>query len=204
MKELSYEAPGPSSRRTGLAITEIMYHPRDRSDGRNVEFIEIYNSNPFFEDVSGYRLDGDINYTFPSNTVIQGNRYLVIAPAPADVRVVYGITNVVGGFTNNLPNDGGRVRLRKRSGAVVLDVEYSDQPPWPAAADGAGHSLVLARPSFGERNVKAWEAGAFLGGSPGATDPVPTGPLEHIIINEILAHGETNADFIELYNHSLT
>jgi len=203
VKELTYEPPGPSSRRTGLAITEIMYHPRDRSDGRNLEFIEIYNSNPFFEDVSGYRFDGDINYTFPSNTVIQGNRYLVIAPAPADMQAAYGITNVIGGFTNNLPNDGGHVRLRKRSGAVVLDVEYADQPPWPAAADGAGHSLVLARPSFGEGDVRAWEASALIGGSPGAPDPVPTGPLEHILINEILAHGETNADFIELYNHSL-
>jgi hypothetical protein len=38
------EPPGPSSRRTGLAITEIMYHPADRTDGRNLEFIELFNS----------------------------------------------------------------------------------------------------------------------------------------------------------------
>jgi hypothetical protein len=203
LNALSYEPPGPSSRRTGLAITEVMYHPKDRADARNVEFIEIYNSNPFFEDVSGYRLDGDVHYTFPSNTVLQGNSYLVVAPVPADVQAVYGITGVIGGFTNSLPNDGGRLRLRKRSGAVVLDIEYSDQPPWPVAADGAGHSLVLARPSFGEGNVKAWEASAWIGGSAGAADPVPGGPLEHVVINEILAHGDVNADFIELYNHSL-
>ena len=202
-KDLNYEPPGPSSRRTGLAITEIMYHPKDRSDGRNVEFVEVYNSNPFFEDVSGYRLAGDVNYTFPSNTVIQGNSYLVVAPAPADVQAVHGITGVIGGFTNGLPNNAGRLQLRKRSGAVVLDVEYSDQPPWPASADGAGHSLVLARPSFGEGDVKAWEASAWVGGSPSAADPVPTGPLEHVMINEILAHGEAVADFVELYNHSL-
>src|ERR1035438_1965549 len=52
--ELSYETIGPSSRRTALAITEIMYHPPTRADGRNTEFIEIYNSNPFAEDLSGY------------------------------------------------------------------------------------------------------------------------------------------------------
>jgi hypothetical protein len=202
-KELSYESPGPSSRRTALAISEIMYHPRDRSDGRNLEFVEIYNSNPYFEDVSGYRLTGDLNYTFPSNTVIGAQSYLVIAPVPADVQAVYGISGVLGGFTNNLPNDGGRVELRKKSGAVVLQVNYGDLPPWPASADGAGHSLVLARPSFGERNAKAWEASAWIGGSPGSVDPVPTGPLENVVINEILAHGDATPDFIELYNHSL-
>ena len=45
----------------------------------------------------------------------------------------YGITGVLGGYTNNLPNNGGTVRLVKKSGAVVLDVTYSDSPDWPAA-----------------------------------------------------------------------
>ena len=40
------ETPGPCSRRTGLTISEIMYHPADRADKRNLEFIEIYNSDP--------------------------------------------------------------------------------------------------------------------------------------------------------------
>jgi hypothetical protein len=58
-KALSYEPPGPSSRRTGLVHhRNHVSTRRDRSDGRNVEFIEIYNSNPFFEDVSGYRPGG--------------------------------------------------------------------------------------------------------------------------------------------------
>src|SRR4051812_41291999 len=39
--QLAYEPPGPSSRRTGLAISEIMYHPKDRDDGRNLEFVEL-------------------------------------------------------------------------------------------------------------------------------------------------------------------
>ena len=30
---------GPSSRRTGLVISEIMYHPKARTDGRNLQFI---------------------------------------------------------------------------------------------------------------------------------------------------------------------
>jgi hypothetical protein len=202
--QLSYEPLGPSSRRTGLTFSEIMYHPTNRTDARNLEFIELYNSNPFFEDISGWRLDGAVDYTFPSNTVIQGNGFVVIAPAPADVEAVYGIAGVLGGFTNSLPNSGGTLRLRKRSDAIVLEVNYSDQTPWPIAADGAGHSLVLARPSHGENNSEAWAASAWKGGSPGAPDPVPENSYDHVVINEWFANVyPTNAaEFIELYNHS--
>ena len=201
--QLSYEPPGASSRRTGLTFSEIMYHPAPDAAGRHTEFIEIYNSNPFIEDIGGWRLTGDFDYTFPSNTVLQGNSYLVVAPVPADVEAVYHITGVLGGSTNQLPNDGGTIRLRKRSGAVVLEVQYSDQPPWPVAADGTGHSLVLVRPSYGENDPRAWAHSAFKGGSPGAPDPVPAGPLENVVINEFLANTDPGLnDYVELFNNS--
>jgi hypothetical protein len=203
--QLSYEPLGPSTRRTGLTLSEIMYHPRARADALNLQFIELYNSNPFQENISGYRLTGAVDYTFPSNTVIAGRSFLVIAPAPADVQAAYGVSQVLGGFTNSLPNDTGAIRLRKKSGALALEVAYADQPPWPVAADGAGHSLVLARPSYGEADPRAWAASAFIGGSPGAADPVPMGPQENVMINEVLAHtAAPMLDFVELYNHSGT
>ena len=40
MLALPSEPAGPSSRRTGLAITEIMYHPAERPDGKQLEFVE--------------------------------------------------------------------------------------------------------------------------------------------------------------------
>ncbi len=201
--QLSYEPLGPSSRRTGLTFSEIMYHPRDRADLRHVEFVEIYNSNPFQEDISGYRLTGELDYTFPNGTIIPGLGFLVVAPSPADVQVVYGISGVLGGSTDQLNNNGGTIRLQKKSGGVILETTYSDQPPWPIAADSAGHSLVLARPSYGENDPKAWAASASVGGSPGVADPVPTGPLEDVVINEILAHTDLPLlDFVELHNHS--
>ena len=199
----TYEPPGPSSRRTAVTFTEIQYHPTNRVDGRNLEFVELYNSNPYFEDIGGWRISGDIDFTFPSNTILQANSYLVVAPVPTDVQAVYGINGVLGGFTNRLDNNGGILRLRKRSGAIVLEVHYSDDSPWPVAADGTGHSLVLARPTFGENDPRAWAASAVKGGSPGAADPVPIGPLENVVINEVLAHTDLPVvDFVELYNHS--
>ena len=194
---------GPSSRRTGLVFTEIMYHPTNRADGRVLEFIELHNSNPFPEDISGWRLSGVVDYTFPANTILAGDGYLVVAPVPADIQAAYGLAGVLGGFTNRLDNEGASLRLRKKSGGVVLEVNYSDQPPWPVAADGTGHSLVLRDPTWGENNPKAWVASARKGGSPGGSDLAPNGPLERVVINEILAHTDLPLlDYLELHNHS--
>jgi hypothetical protein len=202
---VAFEPLGQSSRRTSLVISEIMYNPLDRADGRNLEFVELFNSLSTPEDISGWRLDGDADFTFPPNTIIPGGGFLVVAQFPADVQLVYGINGVLGPFsnTNSLPNTRGTIQLRNRIGAVFLEAHYDTEAPWPIAADGAGHSLVLARPSYGEGNVEAWAASDAVGGSPGTTDPITVDPRRNVVINEFLAHtDDPELDFIELYNHS--
>lgn len=197
----TWEGAGASSRRTGLAISEIHYHPPTRMDGRNLEFVELYNSNPWIEDLAGWRLTGDVEFTFPAGTQIAAKGYLVVAKVPADVQSVYGLSGVMGGFSQNLSNQGGTLRLRKPSNAIVLEVTWNDQPPWPVAADGTGHSLVLARPSFGEASDRAWGASASLGGSPGVGDAPPGSPQDHVAINEVLTRSLLpTLDYIELRN----
>lgn len=203
LSRLDREPLGPSSRHTGLVISEIMYHPATAPEGMNLEFIELFNTQPFFEDISGNRISGDVDFTFPEGTVIQAGAFLVVAPVPADVRSAYGITYVVGGYTKRLSRTAGVIRLQSRAGAVLLDVKYDSRPPWPVAPDGTGHSLVLARPSYGEANPQAWAASACKGGSPGDVDGIPSGPLQNVVINEILAHSALpGTGYVELYNHS--
>ena len=67
------ESLGPSSRRTALVISEIMYAPAPRLDGRDLEFIELYNPQPWFYDLGGYRLTGAIEFTFPPGTQLPYN-----------------------------------------------------------------------------------------------------------------------------------
>ncbi len=219
---LSREPLGPSTRRTGLVISEIMYHPPARNDGKVVEFIELYNSMSIFEDVSGYRISGDVNFTFPNGTIMQPGQFIVLAKVKADVESVYGIsgvfqygvtngfnTNVVGSMTNispnienSLNNAGGSVRLHNKMGAVILDAVFSTRYPWPIAADGGGHSLVLARPSYGEGFREAWGASDVIGGSPGTVDSIGTEPGRNVVINEFLANTDIPLeDMVELYNH---
>src|ERR1019366_6896969 len=98
-----HEPLGPCSRTTPIVISEIMYKPAPRTDGKNLEFIELYNSNPWFQDISGYQIScADMSYTFPAGTAIPGGGYLAVAAVPADITSVYGIINVMGPYTGSL------------------------------------------------------------------------------------------------------
>lgn len=195
------EPPGPSSRRTGLVISEIMYHPADREDLRELEFIEIFNTDSISQDLSNFRISGDVDYVFPPGSVLGAGQVFVIAEVPADVEAVHGLSGVLGPYNGSLPNSSGVVQLLNRSGAILLEVEYESTHPWPVAADGAGPSLVLRRPSYGESQVEAWAASSFKGGSPGRWDGVLFDGWNDIVINEWLAHtDDPQEDFIELYN----
>lgn len=208
-----FEALGQCSRRTSLVISEIMYHPADTRGTMNtnglgfvtnsLEFVELFNSRGEALDISGYQLAGDVGFTFPPGTTIPGGGFFVVANSPADLQSVYGILGVFGPYTGHLPNGAGSVRLVTQSGGVILQVNYGSTGPWPVAADGAGHSLVLARSSFGENNPLAWAASDSVGGSPGRMEPVTLDPLKNVQLNEFLAHTDPPLlDFIELYNHS--
>jgi hypothetical protein len=213
---LPKEPLGPSTRRTGLVISEIMYHPRTIGNFTNnsLEFIELYNSQSVSENLGGHRLTGAIGYEFPANTIIRPGQFLVVAREPSFVESHYGITGVLGPWqgvstsnpgisTNTLPGSEGLVRLRSPANAVLLQVRYQGRNPWPIAADGSGHSLVLSHPSYGEGDPKAWSASDTIDGSPGRNEPFSLEPLAPVLINEFLAHTDDPAeDFIELYNHS--
>ncbi len=198
-----YEPPGPGSRSTPLAITEIMYKPAPRTDLRNLEFVEVYNSYPFPCDLSRFRIQGNnLDYTFPANTVIPGGGYRVIAAAPADVEAVYGITGVLGPYLGSLKADDTLELYDEREG-LLFEVPYSDQPPWPVGADGGGHSLALKRPTYGLADPRAWAISDRVGGSPGQFDSFSPAALRNVCINEILAHTDLpDFDYVELYNHS--
>ena len=198
-----HEPLGPCSRLTPFVISEIMYKPAPRTDGNNVEFLELYNSNPYPEDLSGFQLaGGSISYTFPAGTLLPGGAFIVVAASPVSMSNVYGVSNVLGPYTGSLKKSR-TIELIDAQGGIVLTVPYSSQYPWPVAADGTGHSLVLANPTYGEGDPRAWDTSDVVGGSPGQGETFRPNPLRSIVINEVLAHSENPAvqQFVELYNH---
>jgi hypothetical protein len=199
-----HEPLGPSSRLTPFVISEIMYKPAPRTDGNNVEYIELYNSNPYPEGLSGFQIaGGSISYTFPSGTTLAGGAFLVLAASPSGIVSVYGATNVLGPYTGSLKKSG-TIQLVDAQGGIVLTVPYSNVYPWPVAADGTGHSLVLANPTYGEGDPRAWDISDAIGGSPGQGEAFRPNPLRSVVINEVFAHSENPSvlQFVELYNRS--
>ena len=80
---------------------------------------------------------------------------------------------VIGEFAQGKLNDGGEtLTLILDSGAVIQEIPYRDDAPWPESADGAGFSLTLADPgsiaSPGEPS--SWRASRSMGGSPGTLE----------------------------------
>lgn len=144
-----------------------------------------------------------MNYVFPAGTTIPGGGYLVVAAAPADIESVYGINNVMGPYAGSLKKSETLELLDERTN-LLLTVPYSNVYPWPVATDGAGHSMVLANPTYGEGDPRAWDISDVVGGSPGRMDSFTPSPLRNVVINEILPHSENPAapQFIELYNHA--
>ena len=198
------ESPTPSSRRTGLTFSEIMYRPKTAAgDTNNLEFVELFNAGAIFQEMTGWKLTGGIEFTFPAGFRIEAGQYVVIAADPSALQAARGLSGVLGPFTGSLNNSGDVVRLRDNIGAIKLEVEYSPDAPWPVAADGAGASLVLTSPSYGEASPQAWAASSLIGGSPGMPDPVVSTPGDTVVINEFLAHtDDPQLDFIELFNRS--
>jgi len=197
------EPMGPSSRRTGLVFSEIMYNPAARADTNNLEYIEIFNAESIFLDLTGWRITGGVEYQFPAGFKIEAGQFAVIAADPAALAGEYGLQGVLGPFTGRLNNGGDTLQMLNAASAVRLEVSYEADGPWPVSADGAGHSLVLARPSYGEDDPRAWAASELIGGSPGEIDALRPSALKSVVINEYLAHTDDPVlDFIELYNAS--
>lgn len=198
------ESLGASSRRTGLVFSEVMYHPRPKAGSTaNLEFIELYNAGAIFDELKGYKITGGVTYNFPDNLIIRPGQFLIIAADPAAVEQEYGITGVLGPWSGTLNNSGDTIELKDGRDAMKLQMTYDSKAPWPVAADGAGSSLVLSRPSYGEDSPKAWSASRFIGGSPGQMDSVESSKLKNLVINEFLANtAAPQSDFVELYNHS--
>jgi hypothetical protein len=80
---------------------------------------------------------------------------------------------IAGEYTGNFSNGGERVQLLASNNVVLLDFTYGTGAPWPAAADGAGPSLVLRQPLNNANLAEPanWTVSAVPGGLPGGAAP---------------------------------
>jgi hypothetical protein len=152
-----------------MVISEIHFHPSDAQG--EAEFIEFYNPGTDTVDLTGWRLSAAVDFVFraePAPTVPPGG-YLVAAVSPPDFAMAFPGVPAFGPLSGRLANDGERIRLRDPEDAVVAEVEYYDDPPWPEGTDGTGKSLELLDPLRPNGEPANWRAG---GPTPGAVNSV--------------------------------
>lgn len=159
---------------TRVLITEIMYHP-SISDP-TAEYIEFYNRGPGAVDLTGWKLDDGVRYSFPNGNTIAEGQYLVVAFDPSTVQALYSITGVLGPWTGSLNNWSDEIELRDLLGNKVDRVRYRDEGLWPLSRsqtnpslvgpDGDGPSLELTNLNVDNRLPGMWQASTG-NGTPG-------------------------------------
>lgn len=158
-----------------IVIHEVMYHPAPNdhhpADNTQDEYIVIQNigEQPLsLNNAEGpWRIDGDVTYTFPMNQSIAAGAYLTLVSFnPSDTNALMRFTslyavssnalNILGPFSGKLSNRSGRVAIEQPQGsnwAVVDELYYADDSPFPIEADGLGAALHRS-------SENSWQAGA--------------------------------------------
>jgi hypothetical protein len=158
---------------TGLALTEIQYHPLGEGtvDDREFEFLELKNTGSSSVTLTGAAFVRGVDYAFPAGATLAPGAFLVLASNAGAFQSRYGF-GPFGEYTGQLDNGGERIVLKDAAGDTVIDIRYNDKSPWPVEADSTGQSLVpRSLSAAGDPSLpEYWTASARIHGSPGATD----------------------------------
>jgi hypothetical protein len=147
-----------------VTFNEIMYRPAGDDDG--LEWVELHNQMSVDMDISNWRIEGGVDFQFPTNTVLSASRYIIVAADPNRLRNAAPATNIYGPFSNRLSNSGETLRLRNNSGRLMDEVTYGDEDPWPVGADGSGASLAKLGRFNASSPAANWRPSTQPGGTP--------------------------------------
>ncbi len=167
----------PAQEDTVIVFNELMYHPA----GEETEWVELASLYGVDLDISGWELEGAVDFVFPEGTIMPGNSYLVVALDPT------GIQGAMGPFEGRLDDDGEELRLVNNSGRVMSILDYNDRGRWPSAPDGSGVTLAKRDELLLASDSQSWHWSDQMGGTPGAANfPDGNGPrTPFIVLNEV-------------------
>lgn len=189
-----------------VVFSEVMYAPPPGKP----EFLEVWNIAMTPLDIAKWKFTEGITFNFPdfnaadtsAHILKHGERILMSSVDEAATRAAYpsipATVRIFGPWTGSLNNAGEKITLDDKNGVHACSLTYSDSNPWPRAADGTGHSLVLADENREVDNWRYWRASTENGGSPGAQDPDPV-PVT-LALSEVHFNTENKVDWVELRN----
>ena len=196
-----------------LIITELNYHPAPPTPAEllvnpnltadDFAFVELKNIGPNVIDLFQVRFTNGINFNFTTGAVASlapGQLVLAVKNRVA-FELRYGAGQPIAGeYEGSFNNAGEAVTLVDYLDQIIADFTYQDG--WYPTADGLGFTLVAADQNVPPTNPSdraGWRFSASAGGSPGATDPLPS--FSPVVVNEVLTYPVPPAlDTIELFN----
>src|SRR6266542_1866505 len=182
---------------TNIVISEIMFHPS--SERADEEYLELFNKGSSEISLTGWRLHGGVDFSFPSYPLGAG-KFLVIAANRAAFSAKYpGVTNVLAGWLGRLSNTDDDLNLDDAAGERVDSVHYADEGDWSYRvrdplypntgwawsddADGGGKSLKLMNANLPNQYGQNWAASVPVNGTPGAANSRATNNIAPMLLD---------------------
>ena len=161
-----------NSNGSDVVINELMYHsPGEQPE---LQFVELFNHGPHTIDLSHWAFTKGIKFTFPANTKLLADAYIVVCRDLNRFNAHYG-TNIaaLGNFSGKLSHHRERVELTDAQHTVIDSIEYSTDGDWPRGPTGHGSSLERLTPNGPSQRPENWAASKppatkIAGGTPGA------------------------------------
>ncbi len=184
-----------------VVINEIMYNPVE-SGTDTTEYIELFNNSGFDVDLGGWTFFQGVDFTFPTNTILADQEYLVITVNASGFQSEYGFAADFEWTSGALSNSGETIELQDASGVTQDIVSYDDAAPWPTEPDGTGPSLELRDPGLDNGLAASWSASVSNNGTPGTLNGETSNP-PNLVINELRISSGGDSDdasnFVELF-----
>ena len=210
----TFNATNSGPRVGPVIFSEFMYQPASANPA--LEFVEILNTGSLTENLINWKLTGNVDYAFPSNTFLPpGGALAVLSFNPSlatnattltTFRTHYGIgtnTILLGAFLGSLSDTGDTLRLQRPDEPplgeptfipMLLEdeVSYASALPWPTQAAGGGPSLLRRAPDAWGNDPLSWTVGTVTFATPGVS-PLADSDADGLPdAYEIETYGSTN------------
>ncbi len=180
-----------------LVITEILYNPPGSDD---LEFIEILNAGNSPAPIGGLQVNSGFSFTFPELELPAGG-IVLLAQNEAEAEAFFGMDFYDWG-NGEITNGDEEIAITNFSGTLIDTVNYLDESPWPAEADGNGPSIELLDAGLDNNQGANWYAntipfnGTEILATPGSFTPAITPVAAFADSDLFLLEGQGAQDII--------
>lgn len=153
----TFGAPNVVALHNEIVINEIMFQPPSpplSPAATGSQWIELFNRSASAVDLSGWQLEGGIEFPFPAGTAIAAGGYLVVAASPASLPGIAAL----GPWSGSLSRSKDRIELQDALGNRADEAVYFGGGHWAPYADGGGSSLELVDPRADRTHPQSWAA----------------------------------------------